>query len=246
VCTDQLLLLADRLLILRGLLLASLPAPLHRANNRADARALTCVPGDRTNRSATRRAPRRAAQALTASYGRPCLLGWWAGSDDRRINARGLLRPCVTLGVIPALLLRALAFGGIHNRLLCHGGAGKRQHSQPDQYLHTSDHMIFPFVLFPRSATQFIHSAEWQQFLAGDLDQTMRALLLVARVITAELLQGAILTASPIQALLVLHTPASVACLLAGDKEESDDGLSQGRLVGAAADTSGSKLAVRR
>src|SRR5438128_2267375 len=116
ISVDHLLLLAYRLLVLRGALLSCLTAADHSTGDRPDPRALTRVARDRTNSGAARGTAERAGRALAASNRRSRLLRWRGRRYDRRIDARGLLRPRITLGVVLTLLCRTLTLSWINDR----------------------------------------------------------------------------------------------------------------------------------
>src|SRR5262245_15035975 len=120
---DQLLLLGLRVLILRRLLLAGSTASRHSAHYRPHASALAGVSRDRADRRPARCPPGGTPQALAATDRRARLLWGRVGGHHRWVNARRLLGPGGALGVILALLLRALAFCGVDDRLLCLRGA---------------------------------------------------------------------------------------------------------------------------
>src|SRR5262245_19938406 len=131
ICLDQLLLLGLRLLLLRRLLLAGATAARHRAHHRPHACAPAGVSRDRPDRRPARRPAGGTPQALTATDRRARLLWGRVGGHRRGVNARRLLGPGGALGVILALLLRALAFCGVDDRRLCLRGADQREHCDP-------------------------------------------------------------------------------------------------------------------
>ena len=128
---DQLPLLGLPLLILRRLLLAGSTAARHSAHHRPHSCALAGV-----SVIAPIAAPPAAPRAAPPSVGchrppGPSVVGR-IGGHHRWVNARRLLGPGGALGVILALLLRALAFCGVDDRLLCLRGADQREHCYPN------------------------------------------------------------------------------------------------------------------
>jgi hypothetical protein len=115
---DQLLLLSLRLLILRRPLLASPTAARHGANNCPGCCPCAGVSRDRSKSRPACSTPCGTPQALTAPDCWASLLWGRAGGYHRRVNARRLPGPRRALGLILALLLHALAFRRVDDRLL--------------------------------------------------------------------------------------------------------------------------------
>src|SRR5215216_928962 len=88
--------------------------------------------------------PASPAIAPTAAPRRARLLGWGTGGYHRRVNPRRLLGPRVALALILALLLRALAFRRIDDRLLGLCGAGPREDGYPKQEWQCTYHVPPP------------------------------------------------------------------------------------------------------
>jgi hypothetical protein len=100
-----------RLLVCRLLVAASPRA----ADHRTDRRALATMPsGDLADNGTAR----RTSHALAAAYRRTGLLWRLRRRQVRRVDAGGLLRPHLAFALIAILLLAALPFGRVENRLL--------------------------------------------------------------------------------------------------------------------------------